>query len=140
MWCVTGCFLAALTVYRRQSTDATWKRRQQARRAANRRLTTARESLAEAQGRDALGHVRAALIGLIADTRNKVADGLTTSGAADLLSEAAVPADDRAAVLSLLEAIESAEYGGGHSTNPATAIDTAASLIARIAPHLERGA
>lgn len=140
VWCVTGCFLAALSVYRRRSTDTTWQRRQQARRTANRRLATARESLAQAQGRDALGHVRAAIIGLIADTRNKVADGLTTSGAADLLTEAAVPDEDRTAVVRLLEAIESAEYGGGQSTDPATAIDTAASLIARIAPHLERGA
>lgn len=140
LWSVTGCFLAALTVYRRRSSDSVWQRKQQARRTANRRLATARESLVQAQPREALQHIRAAIIGLIADTRNKVADGLTPSGAADLLLEAGVPADDRTAVLRLLEAIESAEYGGGKSTDPATAIDTAANLISRIAPQLERGA
>ena len=48
--------------------------------------------------------------------------------------------DDLSADLRLLETIDSAEYGGGQSTDLATAIDTASNLMARIAPHLERGA
>jgi hypothetical protein len=140
VWCLTGCLIAAVTVYRRLTSDAGWQRRQQARRAANRRLASARESLSQGSAHEALRHVRSAIIGFIADTRNKVADGMTTSGAADALSEASVPADDHVAILRLLDSIESSEYGGGRSADPATAIEIATSLIARIAPHLERRA
>lgn len=145
-WSLAGLLIAAVAVYRRKSADIGWSRRQQARRSANRQLAAAREALSRGESREALRQVRSAIIGLIADMRNRVAEGLTTADAEAVLTAAAVPTDERAAVIGLLEAIESAEYGGGPagssntSIDTAASIETAASLIARIAPHLERGA
>lgn len=139
IWSLAGCVIASLTRYRRKSLDTGWQRRQFARRAAQRELAAARESLAQNQPQDALRHVRAALIGLVADVQNRIASGLTTADVAEALSPT-VATEDRAAVLRLLESIESAEYGGLQAADPATAIESAASLISRVAPQLERGA
>lgn len=138
-WCLAGIAIVATTIYRRKSSDAGWQRRQQARKTALRRLSTARESLEQGQSQEALHQVRSAIVGLIADMSNRITEGLTAAEAAAALTTAAVPAEDRAAVLGLLESIEAAEYGAGASTDTAQTIDTATALIARITPHLERG-
>ena len=78
-----------------------------------RKLAEAREALAAGRSTDALRAIRSAVVGLIADMRNIVAEGLTASEADAILAETAVPAAERAEVLRLLEAIESAEYGSG---------------------------
>ncbi len=89
---------------------------------------------------DALRAIRSALVGLIADMRNIVAEGLTASEADATLAQTAVPAAERAEVLRLLEAIESAEYGSGIASEAPAMIETAEGLIPSLARHLERGA
>ena len=89
---------------------------------------------------DALRAIRSALVGLIADMRNIVAEGLTASEADATLARTAVPAAERAEVLRLLEAIESAEYGSGIASEAPAMIETAEGLIPSLARHLERGA
>ena len=89
---------------------------------------------------DALRAVRSALVGLIADMRNVVAEGLTSSEADAILSQTAVPAAVRDETLRLLEAIESAEYGSGTASESRATIDAAQGLIPSLARHLERGA
>jgi hypothetical protein len=138
MWCAVGCLIAVVTSHRRKSGDVGWQRRQQARSAANRKLAEARKTVAEGRPAEALRSIRAAVVGFIADMRNIVAEGLTASEVGAVLTETAVPVNDRTAVLDLLEAIESAEYGSGKAAEAPTMIDTAAHLISRLARPLER--
>lgn len=138
VWLASGVMSALLLIHRRRSSDAAWQRRQQARRAANKRLKEARDALKQGVPKEALRLVRTSILGLVADTRDRVEEGLTTSEVDDLLSTASVPAGDRSEVARLLESIESAEYGAGQAAEPASAIENAASLVARIAPLMER--
>src|SRR5262249_32769119 len=109
LWCAVGCMIAVVTSHRRNSGDVARQRRRRARRAAERRLAEARTALGEGRSMDAFRAIGAALVGLIADMRNMVAEGLTVSEADAVLVQTPVPAAERAAVLRLLEAIESAE-------------------------------
>jgi hypothetical protein len=88
---------------------------------------------------DALRATRSALVGLIADMRNAVAEGLTASEADATLAQTAVPALERAEVLRLLNAIESAEYGSGIVPEIPALVETAETLLPGLARHLERG-
>lgn len=139
LWCLAGCLTLAVTYYRGKSSEAGWQRKQQARRAANGRLDEARQALAAGRPEDALRAVRAAVVGLIADMRNMVAEGLTAIEADAALAATAVPAAERATVLQLLQAIESAEYGSSGAQEAASTIDAAAGLLPSLARHLERG-
>ena len=138
-WCAVACLFVVVNSYRRKSTDVSWQRRRFARRTAERKLAEARKDLAEGRSRDALRAVRSALVGLIADMRNIVAEGLTASEADAALAQTSVSTDERAAVLRLLEAIESAEYGSGMGSEAPAMIDAAARLVPSLARHLERG-
>jgi hypothetical protein len=139
-WLLAGGLMAAMTIYRRKSSDAAWRRRQQARRVAQKELGTARQKLVMGNPNESLLHVRAALLGFVADTQNLVTSGLTTSEIASALSAVSVPPEDRDAAVRLLESIESTAYGGGQTADAAGAIETAERLITKIAPRLERGA
>jgi hypothetical protein len=135
-----GCLIVVVSAHRRKSGDVVWQRKRHAKRAAERKLAEARKLLAEGRSMDAFRAIRSALVGLIADKRNIVAEGLTASEADATLAQTAVPAVERAQVLQLLEAIESAEYGSGIVASEAPAmIETAEGLIPSLARHLERG-
>lgn len=140
IWCTAGCLIAVVTFLRHRSSDARWVRRQQARSAANGRLTEARTLLARGQSTEALRQVRMAIVGFVADTRDRIAEGLTPTDVDVLLAEASVSSEDRSEVVNLLDSIESAAYGGSGSADVASTIVKASSLIARVAPRLERGA
>ncbi len=139
VWCATGSLIGLATLYRRRSSDAGRVRRQQARSAATRRLADARSLVQKGQQAEALRQVRSAIVGMVADMQNRVAEGLTAADVNTTLTAASVNEDDRTAIVKLLESIESAEYGAGQSTDPITAIEEASRLISRIAPLLERG-
>jgi hypothetical protein len=138
-WCVVGCLIVTVTSHRRKSGHVAWQRKRHARRTAEQKLAGARTALAAGQSMDALRALRSALVGLIADMRNIVAEGLTASEADAVLANAAVPAADRSAVFRVLEAIESAEYGAGFAAASPAMIETAAELIPSLSRHLERG-
>jgi hypothetical protein len=138
-WCAVGCLIVAVTSYRRKSGDVGWRRKRTAQRIARRRLAEARSALAAGQSMEALRAVRSALIGLIADMRNMVGEGLTASEAADVLAKSGVPETERSVVSRLLEAVESAEYGSGTITEARALVDAADALIPRLARSLERG-
>jgi hypothetical protein len=139
VWCGVGCLIAAVSAHRRKSGDIVWQRKRQARRAAQHKLADARKAMSERRSTDALRGIRSALLGLIADMRNVVAEGLTASEADATLARTAVPASDRAEVLRLLQAVESAEYGSGVASVAPAMIETAERLIPRLARHLQRG-
>jgi hypothetical protein len=139
LWCGVGCLIAVVSVHRRKSGDAVWQRRRHARRTAERKLAEARNVLAAGRSMDALRAIRSALVGLIADMQNIVAEGLTASEADATLAQTAVPAAERTEVLRLLEAIESAEYGSGIASEAPAMIVRAEGLIPTLARHLERG-
>ena len=61
--------------------------------------------------RTPLRDIRSSVVGLIADMRNIVGEGLTASEADAILAATAVPAAERAEVLRLLEAIEEQNSG-----------------------------
>jgi BatD DUF11 like domain len=138
IWCGVGCVFAFVSAHRRRSGDVVWQRRRHAIRNAQRRLTDARKALAAGQSRDALRGTRSAVVGLIADMRNVVAEGLTATEADAILSQTSVPAADRSEVLRLLEAIESAEYGSGMAPEAPALIEKAEALIPSLARHLQR--
>jgi hypothetical protein len=138
VWCVAACLMLAVSTRRRKSGDIAGSRRRQARRAAERKLADARAALAEGRSTDALGSVRSAIVGLVADMRNMVAEGVTATEADKALSATSVPADQRVAVLRLLEEIEAAEYGSGSASQTPSLIATAEDLIPSLARHLER--
>ncbi len=140
LWCGVGCLMAFVSTHRRKSSDLVWQRKRQARRSAEIKLAEARKAVAAGQSRDALRAIRSALIGLIADLRNIVAEGLTPAEADAILARTAVPGTDRAEVQRLLDAIESAEYGPGLVPEAQAMIATAEALIPSLARHLERGA
>jgi hypothetical protein len=139
LWCGVGCLIAIVAAHRRNSGDVVWQRKRRARRTAERKLAEAHKVLAAGRSMDALRAIRSALVGLIADMRNIVAEGLTASEVDATLAQTAVPAVERAEVLRLLEAIESAEYGSGIASEAPAMIDTAQRLIPSLARHLERG-
>ncbi len=139
LWCAVGCLIGAVSVHRRKSGDAAWQRKRHARRTAQRKLTEARHAVGAGQSMDALRAIRSALVGLIADMRNIVAPGLTASEASAALAHTAVPPGERAELLSLLEASESAEYGSGFASEAPRMVETAERLIPSLARHLERG-
>jgi len=138
-WLAVGCLMAVVSAHRRKSGDRVWQRRRFARRTAERRLAEARKDLAEGRSRDALRAVRSAVVGLVADMRDIVAEGLTTSEADAALAQTSVSTDERAVVLRLLEAIESAEYGSGVGSEASVLIERAAVLIPGLARQLARG-
>jgi hypothetical protein len=138
VWCAAGGLMAAITVRRRKSGDVVGNRKKRARRAAECKLAEARAALAQGRSKDALGGVRSAIVGLVADMRNMVAEGLTATEADKALAQTSVPADQRGAVLQLLEEIEAAEYGSGSASQTPSLIATAEGLIPSLARHLER--
>jgi hypothetical protein len=133
------CLFAVVSAHRRKSGDLAWQRKRHARREANRRLADARDLLAEGRSMDALRAVRSALGGLIADMRNIIAEGLTASEVETALAQTSIPDVERAEVLRLLAAIESAEYGSGITSDTSAMIERARGLIPSLARHLERG-
>ena len=137
-WCAVGCLFAIVSSRRRRSGDVGWQRQRQARSAARQKLSHARAALVGGQSMEALRAIRSAVLGLIADMRNIIAEGLTAADADAALALAAVPSEARGEVKHLLEAVESAEYGSGGATQAAEMIDTAENLIPRLARHLER--
>ena len=139
LWCGVGCLFAFVAAHRRRSGDLAWQRKRHARRATERKLAEARKVLAAGQSKDALRAVRSALVGFIADMRNIVAEGLTATETDAILARTAVTAEERAEVLRLLEAIESAEYGAGMSSEAPAFIERAEAIIPSLARHLQRG-
>jgi len=139
LWGGVGCLIAVVSGHRRKSGDLVWQRKRHARRSAQRNLAEARKVLAAGRSADAIRAIRSALVGLIADMRNVVAEGLTASEADATLAQTAVPAALRAEALRLLESIESAEYGSGIASEARAMIETAEGLIPSLARHLERG-
>ncbi len=137
-WCVVGCLMAFVAAHRRRSGDLLGQRKRNARRAANGKLAEGRKAMAEGQSRVALRAVRSALVGLVADSRNIVAEGLTASEADAALAEAGVPAEERKTLSDLLGLIESAEYGSGVATEIPAMIERAERLIKSLARGLER--
>jgi hypothetical protein len=139
LWCAVGCLIVVVSSHRRKAGDISWQRRRHARRTAEGKLAEARAALAAGQSLLGLRAIRTALVGLIADMRNIVAEGLTAAEVDAALAQTAVPAGEREALLRLLQAIESAEYGSGVESATPQMIDTAKRLIPSLARHLERG-
>ena len=139
LWCAAGLLIGVVTSHRRKSGDVIWQRKQHARRAAKRKLADARSALAAGRPADALRGIRSAVVGLIADMRNIVAEGLTAVEADAVLAQTNVPAEARADVLHLLETIESAEYGSGVASETPALLSRAEALVPGLARHLARG-
>jgi len=137
LWCGVGLLMGLVTSQRRKSGDVVWLRKQRARRNADHKLVEARAALAEGQSTEALRAIRAAVVGLIADMRNIVAEGLTSAEADKVLAQTTVPADERAGVSRLLETIESAEYGSAAASETPAMLAYAEALVSSLARHLK---
>ncbi|WP_397569813.1 BatD family protein [Schlesneria sp. T3-172] len=138
VWGGAGVAIGLTALLRRRNSDERFVRRQQARSNAQRRLSEARSLTGKGDAKVALRTLRAALIGLIADLKNRVADGLTSADVREILAGSSVTEEDRAAVIRLLESIESAEYGGAQSVQIEEAMGETSRLIGRLTSGLER--
>ncbi|MDX1926275.1 MAG: BatD family protein, partial [Pirellulaceae bacterium] len=138
VWAVSGAACAFVMLRRKQSSDTVGQRRQHAKRTALKRIAEGRSALQRGETKQALREVRAAVVGLVADSFNRVGEGLTTADVVQLLAGTAIEEEDRRSVAELLEAIEAAEYGAGRSQDPASVIDDASKWISRNAPLLSR--
>ena len=138
VWCAAGTLIGIGVLRRRMTSDSTRSRRLQARSIAQKRLIEAKSLATNGDKKESLRRVRAALVGLIADLQNRVAEGLTTADVIESLKSAPITGEDRDSIVQLLESIESADYGAGESTDPIAAVDDASKWIARVAPRLER--
>ncbi len=137
-WGIVVCLITIVSTHRRKSGDLQWQRKRRARSTAKSKLVEARGAHAAGQPVVALRAVRSAVVGLIADVRNIVAEGLTAVEVDSALAQTTLPDEERKAVFQLLEAIESAEYGAGMATETPAMIASAERLIPSLARHLER--
>lgn len=137
-WCLSLASIAGVTWQRRRSSDSAGLRRSNARREALAKLSAAEQSQSKGQSQEALQQIRAAFAGLVADTGNRVAEGLTSSDIEKALIDAGVTENDRTEIRELLQSIEDAQYGGGDSVNTVESLKTAATLIQRVSSPLER--
>ena len=138
LWCLSLCSVAGVIVHRRRSNDAVGQRRSQARKMAQSRLATASQFEEDGKPREALRQIRAALVGLVADTQNQVVEGLTAADVRRILQNVGVSEADQHAANQLLETIEGNEYGGGDSVNVTSSLEIANTLIDSISPVLQR--
>jgi hypothetical protein len=138
LWCLSLCSVAGVILHRRRANDSIGQRRSQARKMAQSRLATASQFEKDGKSREALRQIRAALLGLVADTQNQVAEGLTSADVRRVLQSACVSEVDQMAVIQLLETIEGAEYGGGDTVDVQSSLEIASQLIDSISPVLQR--
>ncbi len=138
LWVGTGLAIASLIAMRRKSSDVGRMRRVSARRNANSKLSGANTLLLQGKEKDSLSEARVAILGLVAELGNQIAEGLTTADVNLAMSDAAVPAELQQRLQSLLEKIESAEYGASQSGDSKLILREASELINKLAPYLER--
>ena len=138
LWCLSLCSVAGVIVHRRRSNDSVGQRRSQARKLAQSRLATVNQFAKDGKQGEALRQIRTALLGLVADTQNLVAEGLTAADVGRILQKAGVSDVDQRAVTQLLETLEGAEYGGGENVSVPSSLENAEKLIDRISPVLQR--
>ena len=138
VWCLSLCSVAGVILHRRRSNDSVGQRRSQARKVAQSRLASASQFEKDGQRGEALRQIRVALLGLVADTQNLVAEGLTAADVGRILQKAGISDVDQRAVTQLLETLESAEYGGGENVSVPSSLENAEKLIDRISPVLQR--
>jgi hypothetical protein len=105
---------------------------------AQSRLATVSQFEKDGKSREALRQIRAALVGLVADTQNQVVEGLTAADVRRILQDVGVSEVDQHAANQLLETIEGTEYGGGDSVNVTSSLEIANKLIDSISPVLQR--
>jgi hypothetical protein len=138
LWCLSLCSVAGVIVHRRRSNDAVGQRRSQARKMAQSRLATVSQFEKDGKSREALRQIRAALVGVVADTQNQVVEGLTAADVRRILQDVGVSEVDQHAANQLLETIEGTEYGGVDSVNVTSSLEIATKLIDSISPVLQR--
>jgi hypothetical protein len=95
--------------------------------------------LSQGKQKEALREVRASILGLVADTRNKIADGMTVRDMSMAMKACDVPHEHCVRLETLLERIESAEYGASDASDSAAMILEASELVDPVSKFLERG-
>ena len=138
LWLCSGIAIMSLIAFRRQSSDVERQRRVSARRIAQSRLTAANALATQGKHSESLREVRAAILGLVADTCNLIAEGLTTADVNAAMSAARVPIEDQTRLQKLLERIELAEYGAGLTSDTTLIFNDSLKLVNRVSPFLER--
>ncbi len=138
LWLGSGGAIASLIAMRRKSSDAGRLRRASARRKAHAKLSAASTFVQHGKEKECLSEVRSAIFGLIADLQNQIAEGLTAADVNVAMTNAAVPIEYQQRLQTLLEKIESAEYGASQPGDSKAIIKGAGELIDILAPYLER--
>lgn len=138
VWLIAAVLATIIHVQRRQSSDPVWLRKQQASKLAFRRLQQARQQMQQGDRREAVRLLRASIFGLVADTQNRVVEGLTTADVTAVLASTPLDYDARQRISRILETIDAAEFGGGQSADLETLMQETADWITRQGPKLQR--
>jgi hypothetical protein len=136
LWAATGLGIAFILVSRGRSSDTVRQRKQRASKTARIKLHEAARLSKEPKL--ALRTIREAIIGLVADSTNRVADGMTSADVVAAMLAADIPKVDQTEVQRLLDQIEASEYGAGMGLDTNEMLQSARMLADRIAPYLDR--
>jgi BatD DUF11 like domain len=139
LWVASGIAIVSLVFLRNKNSDVDGQRRAAARRTAQSRLTTASSLLSQGKQKESLREVRSAIMGLVADTGSKIADGLTIRDLSTAMHACDVPREDCVRLETLLERIDSAEYGASDASDTEAMVKDATELLKRVSPFLEKG-
>ena len=138
LWLGLGIASATVIAFRRKDSDIGRQRKATARRRAHARLSTAKSLLSHGNEKASLSEVRASILGYFADARNRIAEGMTSADVLEVMREAAVPSELQKRLQSLLERIESAEYGANLSGDSKSLLKEASEVVDKVGPYLER--
>jgi hypothetical protein len=138
MGLLTAGTVIAIQFARGRSVDTTKQRRQRATRTALNKLGQILYQKGGDVDTEQLRMVRSAFVGLVADTHNRLVDGLTPSDVLKALEQQQVLDEDRAVVQRILSTRESCEYGAHDSMDMEKLVAEASNVIRRIGPKLER--
>jgi hypothetical protein len=135
-WGLCGAAAFVMAWRRRQAQDTVGLRRQRAARVAHQRLKEAAKQ--ESNPREMLRTIRSGLLGLVADTTNRMAEGLTSRDVAQLLKDAKASEAEQSQVIQLLAELDAAEYGAVSNLNVSETLQRAQTLIPVLAASLAK--
>jgi len=137
LWLLYGVLGLFVASWRRRSGDVAWQRRQRAMPEARRVLAEARLAAQNGKREEAARAIRAALVGLLADMRNRPAAGITAQEAGTILAQAGVSSEIAAQAVQVLESIEALEYGSARALDGTALLTEVEELLPRLRQELE---
>lgn len=138
VWSVSAAGIFAILLGRRKDRSPAMEKKSRAKQNALAVLQKAH--LQTDNPKEAIRLVRTAILGLVADSQGRSSDGMTKADVQNALDRSSASADDQKDCMSLLDDIDSMEYGAGAEPGASTLdyVERATELVKRVAPLLSR--